>query len=543
VEQVLTLLWLGGTLLRVWQQARFFQIEEYKSGRYLRWLVARPTRYIMWRALIFVGVAYLTSVALNFAGQDSEALYLAVWSVAAVLSVWPERPKEVKKKFRLTQRAARLLITALGLVVLVLVGAAAIIGELVSHSETTRFTMITLVGLATFHLCPLFLPLANQIMYPVEAMFRGMFVRRARRTLRQKNPVVIGITGSFGKTSTKEYLAHFLRGRWQVLATPKSYNTLMGVCLSINNDMRQCESLDYFVVEMGAYVEGEIARICALTHPKIGIITAVGPQHLERFGSLENTAKAKYELIAALPADGVGVFNWDNVYTRSMYERGYPETRIAVTWENADHATQLRFSAQNIAITPDGMAFDVVDNLTGEKQRIQSPVIGQHNVTNILLAAAVARHLGMSLNEIALRAASLEPAEHRLQRKTLPGGITVIDDAYSANPVGARNALNVLALHTTGRRILITPGMVELGPLQTSENEELGRFAASRCTDVVLVGIEQTKPIARGLHAAGFPADRLHVYDTRDEAIAWFNRELREGDTVLFLNDLPDTYL
>ena len=163
------------------------------------------------------------------------------------------------------------------------------------------------------------------------------------------------------------------------------------------------------------------------------------PQHLERFGSLEKTAKAKYEIIEALPPDGVGVFNWDDAYVRSMYERGYPDDRIAVTWENAEHATQLRFIATDVQETLDGMAFTLTDTLLSEEQTFTTRLIGRHNVTNILMAVAVARHLGMSLNEIALRVATLEPAEHRLQRKTLPGGITVIDDAYSANPVGAQN--------------------------------------------------------------------------------------------------------
>jgi len=139
--------------------------------------------------------------------------------------------------------------------------------------------------------------------------------------------------------------------------------------------------------------------------------------------------------------------------------------------------------------------------------------------------------------------ASLEPAEHRLQRRTLPGGITVIDDAYSANPVGAQTVLDVLALYQNGRRVLITPGIVELGPLHEQENYKLGQRAAQICTDIVLVGIEQTRPIQQGIHDAGFDDKHLNVFDTRDEAIAWFNRELKEGDTVLFLNDLPDTYL
>jgi UDP-N-acetylmuramoyl-tripeptide--D-alanyl-D-alanine ligase len=142
-----------------------------------------------------------------------------------------------------------------------------------------------------------------------------------------------------------------------------------------------------------------------------------------------------------------------------------------------------------------------------------------------------------------MRVSTLESAEHRLQRRTLPGNITVIDDAYSANPVGARSVLDVLALYEPGRRILITPGMVELGPLHAEENQKLGRYAAQVCTDIVLVGIEQTLPIKQGVLEAGFEAEHLHVFDTRDEAIAWFNQEMKEGDTFLFLNDLPDTYL
>jgi UDP-N-acetylmuramoyl-tripeptide--D-alanyl-D-alanine ligase len=542
--QILILLWLAGIVLHIWRLARFFQLEGYASVRYLRWLAGKPCRYIMWRALVFAGVAGLISLALNWFGQDTEAVYLIVWGVATVLGVWPEPPKEIKQKFKLTQRAARLLITAFALAVIAVIGTQVALDSAIQMADRTRFAVITGVGLAIYHLSALALPLANLIMYPVEAGFRWMFVERARRILHKAGPVVIGVTGSYGKTSTKEYLAHILGGRYRVLATPKSYNTLMGVCLVINNnDLASGEPYDYFIVEMGAYVEGEIRKICELVRPQISILTAVGPQHLERFGSIEATARAKYEIIEALPPDGVGVFNWDNHYVRALYEKGYPDNRIAVTWENADHATQLRFLARNIRQTMDGLEFDVADTQTGEQGHFGTQLLGQHSVTNILLATAVARHLGMSLTEIAVRVASLEPAEHRLQRKTLPGGITIIDDAYSANPVGAQNVLEVLALHRNGRRVLITPGIVELGPLQDQENYKLGQRAAQVCTDIVLVGIEQTRPLQKGIREAGFSSDHLYVFDTRDEAIVWFNRELKEGDTILFLNDLPDTYL
>lgn len=539
----LIILWLGGVLLRIWRLARFFQIESYDNRRFLRWLAARIDRMVVPRALIFVGVALVATLLLELTGQDSVTVYLLIWGVAGVLAIWPEPVKEVKQTFKLTARAARLLVAACGLTIVILFGAIALAEALISLSTTAEFAVYTLIGLAVYHLSPLILILANLVMYPVEAGFRWMFRRRAATTLRRAKPVVIGITGSYGKTSTKEYLAHILNGRFRAYATPKSYNTLMGVCIAINNELTNNYGYDFFIVEMGAYVKGEIKSICDLVKPQISIVTAVGPQHLERFGSLETTARAKYEIIEALPPDGVGVFNWDDPYVRAMYERGYPETRIGVTWKNTDLAMQLRFHARNIRTSVNGLQFDVVDTLTGEEQRITTRLVGQHNVTNILLALATACHLGMSLNEIALRIASLEPAEHRLQRRSLPGGITVIDDAYSANPVGAQNALNVLDLYREGRRVLITPGMVELGPIQEEENRALGRMAAQVCTDIILVGEEQTRPLQQGIRDAGFPEDRLQVYDTREEAIAWFNTALQPGDTVLFLNDLPDTYV
>jgi UDP-N-acetylmuramoyl-tripeptide--D-alanyl-D-alanine ligase len=539
--QSLILLWLAGIILRIWRLARFFQIEGYESARFLRWLFVKPQRYIMWRALIFVGVASLISLALNWFGQDTELLYLTIWGAAGLLGVWPEPPKEVKQAFKLTQRAARLLITAFALAVIALIGAEVTLTAAFELSDRANFAAITIIGLVIFHLTPFALPLANLIMYPVEVMFRRMFRERARRYLKQAGLIVIGITGSYGKTSTKEYLAHILGGRYNVLATPKSYNTLMGVCMVINSDLSGGTSYDYFIVEMGAYTEGEIREICKLVKPQISILTSIGPQHLERFGSIEATARAKYEIIEALPPDGVGVFNWDNHHVRSLYEKGYPATRLAVTWENAEHATQLRFLARNVKQTINGLEFDVIDTTLAEEQHFNT--LSAATMSNILLATAVARHLGVPLTEIAMRVVSLEPAEHRLQRKTVSGGITIIDDAYSANPVGAHNVLDVLALYDSGRRVLITPGIVELGQLQEQENRKLGRHAAQVCTDIVLVGIEQTLPIQQGIHETDFDAEHLYVYDTRDEAIAWFQHELKEGDTVLFLNDLPDTYL
>lgn len=539
------LVWLAGSGFRAYRYARFYQIEEYMSLRFLRWLVQQRRRWLPWRPVLAWGI----SSAMLFVLTEAPGTFMfgVIGVIAALVAVWPESEGEIKKRFRATPRARRLLGAAFIVQVLVMAVGYAIFASL---SQTTGFLEIIYIGAGAFGLlllltAPLTLTLANTLMIPVEGMLRARFVQRARAVLADVNPTVIGITGSYGKTSTKTYLAHLLNSRYRAYPTPKSYNTMMGVCIAINNDIATDHSIEYFVCEMGAYIPGEIARICDLTHPSISVVVEVGPQHLERFGSLENIAIAKYEIIKALPADGLGIFNWDNPYVREMYERGYPDHRIAVS-QTIDPGSippgGPRFVATDVRESLSGLSFTVTDVATGEAHAFETPLLGQHNVTNILLATAIAVHEGIPLRDVARRVRTLQPAESRLVRQATPEGITIINDAYSANPVGVIHALRVLSLHQTGRRLLITPGMVELGPMMESENRKLGEAAAQHATDVILVGAAQTDPIRDGLLAAGFDPDRLLVVDTLSEAVEWYKRNLQAGDSVLFMNDLPDTY-
>jgi UDP-N-acetylmuramoyl-tripeptide--D-alanyl-D-alanine ligase len=536
--------WGIGAGLRIYRQARFYQIEEYMSGRYLRWVWRLRERWLPRRPV----AAYLASAALVLllTETDDGIVPFIICAAAACAAAWPARDSEIKKAFRPTARAQRLLATAWIVAGgLLLAGVWSLAQISTQWMVELRFTAVGSLGLAVMIASPIWLVLGSSLMTPIEALLRQRFVARARRVLAEIDPVVIGITGSYGKTSTKHYLAHIMNGLYKTYATPKSYNTLMGICIAINNDLAHDHSVEYFIAEMGAYIPGEIARLCDLTHPRIAIEVEVGPQHLERFGSLENIAVAKYELIKALPADGVGVFNWDNPYVREMYERGHPNTRIAVS-KDADPAAvttgEPRFVATDCSESLDGLRFTVTDTYSGEQADMYTPLLGIHNVTNILLATAVAVHEGMSLSEVARRVRTLQPAESRLVRQTTPQGITILNDAYSANPVGIVSALRALSLHSSARRLLITPGMVELGPLMESENHMLGEIAAQHATDVILIGPTQTAPIKQGLLKAGFPEARIQVVETLGEAQRWYQEQLNAGDTVLFLNDLPDTY-
>jgi UDP-N-acetylmuramoyl-tripeptide--D-alanyl-D-alanine ligase len=542
IAVLLALLWSALACWRIYRLARFFQIEEYMSGRFLRWMAARWERFAPKRFLGGALAGFIATGAALLLDVDLPAVHAAWWVGVAAIIGWPEPVKEVKKRFKATQRATRLLATAFTLAGVWNVGFMLVLLARVDQVEATTLQIIALVGLLAYFIAPLALPVANGLMYPLESTLRRMFRERARRRLQESKVKVIGVTGSFGKTSTKDYLAHILGGRYKVIKTPKSYNTLVGVSLTINNDFDPQAGYEYYVIEMGAYMPGEIKRICDLTRPQIGIIVAIGPQHLERFGAPEKIVTAKYELVQAIPKEGFVAFNWDDPRVRGMAERGHPDTRIGVSCADPP-AEDARLIAGNIRHSLEGLAFDVADRSTGEERTFTTSLIGLHNVTNILLATAVARQLGMSLNEIALRVTTLMATEHRLKQTRLPNGITMLDDAYNTNPVGSANALQVLALNKNGRRVLITPGMIELGDLQEAENEKLGRLAAEVCTDIVLVGVEQTRPIQRGVKSVTtFDPSRLHVFDTVTEAIQWYQRELRQGDAVLILNDLPDNY-
>lgn len=539
---ILLLIWLVGSWIRIYKQARFYQIEEYKSNRYIRWLFDELSRWLPRRPIAawFVGGA----IGLFLGEAPNSVIPVIIAIIAALIAVYPLDEGEVKRKFVRTQRVTRML-GASFVIAIIGLGVFWILSNFLPQIDRLQVLIISGISLLLFLFAPVWLMLGNLVMAPVEAFLRQQFINQAKSVLDDIQPKIIGITGSYGKTTTKNFLRDILNGRYKTYATPKSYNTMMGICIAINNELAGDYSIEYFISEMGAYIPGEIARICDLTPPNISIVIEVGPQHLERFGSLENVAIAKYEIIKGLSPEGLGVFNYDNPYVREMYERGYPNNRIAVSREVDPPNASLdgpRFIASDIENSLDGLRFTVIDVETGQSEIFETPVIGEHNVLNILLATAVAVYEGMSLRDVALRVRSLQPAESRLVRKTTPQGITIINDAYSANPVGVVSSLQVLGFHTSGKRLLITPGMVELGDLHEAENRKLGEAATKYATDIILIGEKQTEPIKAGILSTDFSADHLQVMETLSDAVAWYEKNLSAGDTVLFLNDLPDTY-
>jgi len=541
---ILPALWLAGTWLRLYQQARFYQIEEYMSRRYLKWVLnnprhLRPPRPIgAW--LIGLAVAFLMAEA-----PDSP-LPLVIVCIAALIGIIPQQEREQKKKLVRTQRVTRILLAAAAASALALAvsyfGASSIVPRDIS---LIRILTASSIGMVVYLLAPIWLISGSLFMQPLEIYLRQRYLNQARRVLAAINPKIIGITGSYGKTTTKNFLRDIMSLRFRTYATPKSYNTLMGISLAINRDLADDYRSEYFISEMGAYVPGEIDRICQLTPPDIAIVTEIGPQHLERFKTLENTSAAKYEIIKNLKPEGVGVFNWDNVYIQKMVAQGYPHTRLTISRElNLTQARRqnVTWIASDIHESLAGLRFTVTHVESGREAVLRTSLLGEHNVTNLLLCIAVAWHEGIPLSDIARRIHTLKPAESRLVRQTSAAGITILNDAYSANPKGAASALKVLGMHTDGKRLVITPGMIELGIMQDAENRKLGKLAAQFATDIVLIGSEQTQPILEAIQETHFDMARVRVFETLAESVHWYQQHLMADDAVLFLNDLPDTY-
>ncbi len=533
-----TLTCLTRAIIRTVSGLHILQLDGYKTGRYLKWIRQHPTNcFEVKEILVIGGFLILTAFYPQFLNRWLSALF-AGWSISQISLMIRRKKVTAKKPLVYTARAKRVF----GLAICLLAATATALA-LAAKTDPARIAVLLFSEIAVINLT-----VANLLIYPLERTINEAYLLSARRRIKALQPRVIGITGSYGKTSTKYILHQILSQKFNTLMTPNSYNTPMGICKVIRGDLTPVHEV--FIVEMGAYKRGDIRELCNLASPQIGILTAVGPQHLERFKSIENIAKGKYELIESLPPDGLAVFNCDNEICAGLADKreqtGSPVRRYAT--EDAPVASVADIAdliATNVRYTDNGLAFTVHANTETfdiPDTEIQTQLLGKHNVSNILAAMTVAMACGMELEEIRGAVAKVESVPHRLQLTTGAGGVTIIDDSFNSNPVGAKAALEALNEIGNGKKVLVTPGMVELGEKEYEENRRLGEEAADVCDLVILVGPIQTKPILDGLKAAGYPSQQIIVTRNLEEVKQHLATQVQAGDVVLFENDLPDTY-
>lgn len=439
----------------------------------------------------------------------------------------------VKKPLVFTQRATRLYIANMlisGVVILLPIVAYGIFESIWISSS------ILIVAFLVYEFQPNTMLLANIIMAPVERNINQGFYDSAQSKIKERDDLtVVGITGSFGKTSTKFIIGTILEEKYKVLNTPESYNTPMGLSKVINNDLN--DDHEVFIAEMGAREIGEIKEVAELCQPKIGVITSIGPVHIETFRNIDNIMKTKYELIDELPADGIAIFNYDNEYVKKMADKTFKE-KILYGLEDIE---DLDIYADDIVVSELGSTFTLRDK-NGNSVSCTTRLLGKHNIYNILAGACVAISLGFSFEEISRGISKIEPIPHRLNIIDSGTGVIVIDDAFNSNPIGTKAALDVISQFKEGRKIIVTPGMIELGAMEEEENRKFGINIGKVCDYVILVGENRTKPIYQGLMEVNYNPDNIFVVNNLDEATERLGRITRPKDVVLFENDLPDNY-
>ena len=507
----------AGCLLASRGLIHYFQLESYQFPGYFRTLKRNALK-----ALLPGCVLALAGLVIRLAGGGStigvsDVLMALGFAAVGAAFMQLQKKQKAKKALVFTPRVKRLY--AVGAVVFVLV-----------------FWALGAVCDWLMFLSPVLLPawvaLAGLLAWPIEKLISEMYFRDAQRILKSRPDLIkIGITGSYGKTSVKFILGTMLQEKYQTLVTPSSFNTPMGVTKIIRSKLQPAHQV--FVAEMGARHVGDIKELCRLVHPHHGVLTSVGPQHLDTFKTLERIKKTKYELMDAIPESGCCFFPDDGAICRELYDKTGKEKRLAcVRKGDAD------VWAEDITVSPAGSSFMLCT--ADDSIRCETKLLGEHNIQNIVLAASVCLHLKMTLRQIARGISRIAPVEHRLQ--LIPStGVTIIDDAFNSNPRGANAALDVIR-QFSGRRIIITPGMVELGAEEAAFNREFGKKMAS-CVDVaILVGRKHTQPIQEGLMEAGFDKANLHVTASLEEAAAILRQIGRSGDVALFENDLPDNY-
>ncbi len=523
------------TIKRNLSYLHIFQQEEYDNYRFLKWIICHKAvdkRLTGILCLIFI-INYFAFIYINTTWNyilEFTAEYLA-FILAIFLFVYLENNplKSAKKKLVMTNRANRIYYLSLfinlffNLIFLI----------------NVRLDNYFIALILTIQLIPIYIILSNLLLTPIEKHIQQKFWQEAKQKMSTHNPFVIGITGSFGKTSVKHFLGHILQQTNHTLITAGSINTIMGISRTIREELNTAHK--YFVVEMGAYGIGSINQMCQLTPPNLGIITAIGMAHYERFKTLDTVARAKLEL-----AESVINNIKNNQHNKSKVI--IPEQVLNTDYAKQylqDHQQYFNVLKQQqiskVSQLKTGLNLDL--QVDGVNYHIETPIFGLHNANNIGIAFLAAYNMGINIPTILTAFKTMPQIHHRLEVRSKDDCI-IIDDSYNANPNGFKSALELLSfLHTPpGRRILVTPGLIELGNKHQSEHLMLGEYSAQHADIAVIVNPKRIESFISGFTKNPKKSVQLVKVCSFKDAINWLDINCQAKDTILFANDLPDLY-
>lgn len=513
---------LGGAYLSLVRAFQMLQQNSYFAVRYIGWL---KSSFSIIQTVIKLVITILVLAAAVF-GVNTFKASMMLFSVLGIYFGWrafSENGKSIKKLVY-TARIKRMFAFALSFLAVIGITGALTDGIL----KVSLYCLFYILLIIPEALCLITL----FCLKPLEKAISNHYINDAKNMLKSVSQLqVIGVTGSYGKTGTKYILSRILSEKFNSLHTPESFNTPMGVVRTIRGSLRA--DTEVFVCEMGAKKKGDIKEICDIVSPDFGLITSVGPQHLDTFGSIETVADTKFELADAIQNNTNIFANGDNEIIRKRAEN------TDINLYGTDPT--LPFRAENIRADRNGATFDLV--LDNEKTTVSSKLLGRHNVLNIVGAAALAYKIGVPLKDIAFAISRLTPVEHRLEMKGSLAGSLLIDDAYNSNPEGCLEAVNVLSSFEGMQKVIITPGLVELGEKEYECNKALGAAAARVCDKIIFVGKQRSIPLADGAREVGFDEHNLFIAESFQHAMTIYSGFADNNTVVLLENDLPDNYL
>ena len=499
-------------ILLLWFHMHMFQLNSYFFKKNMHWMNKNKTKVIIQLLLIIISTVFV---------QIDSVWSQIVGAVILLVSIFYNFPRGKKKiPLKLTSRVKRMFVTEL------------IIMEIILFAlgiKNYTLEKLELINILSLFLCMI----TNVINYPIEASIRQRYINDAKKILKScPNLIIIGVTGSYGKTSVKNFLAKTLSAKYEVLATPKNYNTTMGVVKTIRENLKSTHQI--FVCEMGATKVGDIKEICDLVKPTYGVVTSIGPQHLESFKSIDNIIKTKLELADSVKANGGTVFlNFDNQYLKEQ-KLDMDVVKYGVNDETLDYYGYDLHSSEK------GVSFKVKD-VNGKEIAFTTKAIGRYNIVNIMAAIAVANKLGVKLENMVPRVKEIKNVDHRLQLLN-SGNMNIIDDSYNSNPVSSKSAIDTLG-EFEGTKIIVTPGLIELGEKEDQYNFELGEYITKVCNYVFLVGKEHSKKILEGIKSKNFDETKIFVVESPEDAMKRIaTLGIKDRITVLLENDLPDNY-
>ena len=515
---IITLIFMALGFVYSKNALHMFQQNRYEFLRYTKWLFSlKNLRFTI--TLIYVALMILASFIPSAFGT---IVTLAITIIFAVIMIKKEDEKEYIKPLVLTGRVKRQIVvyTIIAFIVeLVLV--------IILQNK------IAFVGIISIYLPYLLIYVMAVITTPIENAIKKKYENEARDILDQyDNLIKVGITGSFGKTTTKNVVKDIIGEKYYTLITPASYNTPMGITRTVREHFKPI--YEVFVCEMGADHVGEITYLMDFVKPKYGIVTSIGPQHLNTFGSLENTIKEKMEEIEKLPSDGVGIINVDNEYIRDYkIKNNCKVIKVGINNTDADYV------AYDMKYSKDGTSFKV--KINNRAVKFNTILLGEHNIMNILCGIALAKELGLTNKEIVSGVNNVKQVEHRLQIKNI-NGFTFIDNAFNSNPVGCKRSLDVLEL-MPGKRVIVTPGLIDLGKEENEANYSFGSYMKDKADYVILVGEKNSAYVKKGLMESGYDMNKVLTFGSVKEAFAYVYKNFSTKDTILLENDLPDAFL